>query len=205
MLSIIISSYQPSNFSQVIKSIQNTIGIDYEIIKVDNANAMSIAQAYNIGAEKAKFPILCFLHEDVIFEIKNWGQTLLKIFELENVGVVGVAGGILKSNVLSGWSQSYKSLNRLDLKQKFNNNTVIQQYSNPKKEIFSEVVCLDGVFLAVKKDVWKQFLFDEKIIKGYHGYDIDFSWSVSTKYNNYVAYGLGISIFHQELLIKIGT
>ena len=50
MLSIIISSYQPQNFSAIEKNIAETCGILYEIIKVDNKNLMGKCAAYNIGA-----------------------------------------------------------------------------------------------------------------------------------------------------------
>ena len=56
-------------------------------------------------------------------------------------------------------------------------------YSNISES--TKAFALDGVFLAVKKTVYKEFLFDE-VVKGFHGYDTDFSLRVATKYNNYV-------------------
>jgi len=41
-----------------------------------------------------------------------------------------------------------------------------------------EVVCVDGVFLFTRKEIWQQCRFDEDLLTNYHGYDIDFSLQV---------------------------
>ena len=65
MLSIIISSYQPHYYTALEKNIAATCGVEYELIKIDNPGLMGLCQAYNKGAEKAKYEYLLFLHEDV--------------------------------------------------------------------------------------------------------------------------------------------
>lgn len=62
MLSIIISSYQPQFYSALEKNIAETIGIPYEIIKIDNPNLMGICEAYNKGASLSKYDYLLFVH-----------------------------------------------------------------------------------------------------------------------------------------------
>ena len=50
MISIIICSRQKELSAQLKNNIQNTIGTEYEIIKVDNSqNEYFITQAYNKG------------------------------------------------------------------------------------------------------------------------------------------------------------
>ena len=51
---------------------------------------------------------------------------------------------------------------------------------------FEEVVVLDGFALFVRKNVWEEFPFDEKLLTGFHCYDLDFTLSVGSKYKNYV-------------------
>ena len=92
MLSIIISSYQPHYYIALEKNIADTIGIPYEIIKIDNPRIMGICEAYNRGAEKAQYDFLLFLHEDVLFETQDWGKELIELLNLENCGAIGVAG-----------------------------------------------------------------------------------------------------------------
>ncbi|MFX5306134.1 glycosyltransferase, partial [Acinetobacter baumannii] len=53
---------------------------------------MSITEAYNSGAEKSTFENLLFLHEDIIFYTRNWGNKLLHHLQKESTGIVGVAG-----------------------------------------------------------------------------------------------------------------
>ena len=183
MLSIIISSYQPQFYSALEKNIVETIGIPYEIIKIDNPNLMGICEAYNKGASLSKYDYLLFVHEDVIFHTKEWGQKLINHLKLENVGVVGVAGSNYVPQAPIGWHLPDNSFNFLNLIQ--NNKTK----TNPRlfKNIDSpqNVFALDGVFLGVKKVIYLKFGFDENL-KGFHGYDLDFSLRIAQKYQNVV-------------------
>lgn len=183
MLSIIISSYQPQFYSALEKNIAETIGIPYEIIKIDNPNLMGICEAYNKGASLSKYDYLLFVHEDVIFHTNNWGQILIDHLEIENTGVVGVAGSNYVPKTPYGWFVFDEKYN---FKNYIQNN---KEKSNPELKLitqsFAEVFALDGVFMAVKKSIFQEFLFDEEV-KGFHGYDTDFSLRVATKYHNYV-------------------
>ena len=68
MLSIIICSVSPERLEQVTRNIHDTIGVDYEIIAIDNREKQwPIARAYNEGASRAHYPFLFFVHEDVKF------------------------------------------------------------------------------------------------------------------------------------------
>lgn len=184
MLSIIISSYQEHFYTALEKNIAETIGIPYEIIKIDNPNLMGICEAYNIGASQAQFDYLIFIHEDILFHTKDWGQLLINHLEKENTGVVGVAGSNYVPKAPHGWfifDEKYNFKNYIqNNKEKTNPETKLMKHS------FVRVFGLDGVFLAVKKSVYQEFLFDESVIKGFHGYDLDFSLRVATRYHNYV-------------------
>lgn len=178
MLSIIISSYQEQFYTALEKNIAETIGIPYEIIKIDNPNLMGICEAYNKGAAKSKYDYLLFIHEDVLFHTNDWGQKLINHLETDNVGVVGVAGSNYVPKAPSSWSISDEKYNFC----------IVNSKGLDEKRVMSSkrVFALDGVFLAVKKSVYQEFLFDESVIKGFHGYDTDFSLRVATHYHNYV-------------------
>ena len=61
MLSIIICSVSPERLEQVTRNIHDTIGVDYEIIAIDNREKQwPIARAYNEGASRAHYPFLFF-------------------------------------------------------------------------------------------------------------------------------------------------
>src|SRR5690606_23928511 len=127
-------------------------------------------------------------HEDVFFESKEWGNKLITHFNSSSdIGVIGVAGGTYKSNFPSSWSY-IKENKRVYINQDLGNERKEVQLINPYNEIRSRVVVLDGVFLSVKRHVWEEFKFNEKDLKGFHGYDIDYSLLISNYYKNYVIY-----------------
>lgn len=183
MLSIIISSYQPELYSALEKNIAETIGIPYEIIKIFNPGLMGICEAYNKGAAKSQYNYLLFIHEDILFNTNNWGELLVNHLKKDKVGVVGLAGSNYVPIAPSAWSV-------IDSKYTFGNVNNTDKVTRPNAKVFA----LDGVFLAVRKLVFNEFNFDENL-KGFHGYDTDFSLRIATKYNNYVVRDIFIRHF----------
>lgn len=185
MLSIIISSYQPHYYNKLVKNISETIGNDfiYEIIQVWNPNLMSITEAYNAGAEKSNYNNLLFLHEDLIFHTKGWGKVLTDHLSVKQTGIIGVAGSAYVPYAPSSWaiSKEYNCINILQGNK--NNDQYIHNYELKKKR--NPVFAVDGVFLAILKKNYNMFKFDSDL-RGFHGYDLDFSLRVSQKFQNFV-------------------
>lgn len=194
MISVIVSSHRVAYFSALTTNIAETIGVDYELIEVKNPGTMGICKAYNIGAKKSKFPYLCFVHEDVKFISKNWGQNLITHFSTDpKCGVIGLAGSICKNRMATSWWQPVingTETKRTNYIQGFPNRTSKHFLLNPLQEDKSLVVSLDGVFMAMKRNVWEKVLFDEKLLKGFHAYDLDFTIRSSKNFNNYVVYDI---------------
>ena len=197
MLSIILSSYQNDLFNQFESSVKATVGLgfQYEIIKIDNPGLMGICEAYNLGASKARYPYLLFVHEDVQFETQDWGTILIEYLKQPEIGVVGLAGATRKAKMISSWYQivtAGKDANRYNYKQtyKFVNRATKLQLNNPFLEKSSCVLTLDGLFLAIENSKFKQFKFDQILLKSFHGYDLDFSLNVATRYQNIVVYDI---------------
>ena len=194
MISVIVSSYRVEYFSVLKTNIAETIGVEYELIMVENPGTMGICKAYNIGAKKSKYPYLCFVHEDVKFKSKNWGQNLINHFLSDpKCGVIGVAGSVCKNRMVTSWWQPViegTETKRTNYIQVFPNGTSQHFLLNPMNEDKSLVVSLDGVFMAMKKKVWEKVLFDQKLLKGFHAYDLDFTIRSSKNFNNYVVYDI---------------
>lgn len=196
MLSIIISSYKQHYFDALVENINNTIGegVIFEMIQIWNPGTMGLCEAYNSGAEKAKYENLLFIHEDILFQTQNWGIELIKALQLPDCGVIGVAGNPYYSFVPASWWNS-----------KYDKSHYIQTFS-PENSVFNdkvnfsprneneEVKALDGVFLACKKSVYDDIRFDESI-SGFHGYDLIFSLKSAKKYKNYVVSSILINHF----------
>ncbi|MCS3532432.1 glycosyltransferase family protein [Chryseobacterium sp. JUb7] len=200
MISIIISSYLPAYFSALEDNISKSIGVSYEIIKIDNPGLMGICEAYNQGAQKAKYENLLFMHEDVLFHTHHWGKKLINHLSLAETGIIGVAGSSYVPTAPSSWTVSEKY-----------NFVHILQGNKEKKEAFlihttqqnrNEVFAVDGVFMAIKKENYSQFRFNEKLLKGFHGYDLDFSLRVSKQLQNYVVDDILIEHFSKGNLDK---
>ena len=182
MISIVICSINEVFFKSIQQSIVATIGIiNYEIIKVDNKKVKrSLSEAYNVGLEKAKFEIVVFVHEDVIFHTQDWGKILLGHFESNpTAGLIGVAGSTLKLKTPSSWFNVPKEFHVINIIQhigeKDTRHDVIGWKSND--EFLKEISIADGVFLAMRKI--KDIYFDERI-PGFHGYDLAISLTYKT-------------------------
>lgn len=198
MLSIIICSISPERLLNLQQNIQQTIGVEYEIISIDNRETeWSIAKAYNYGASKARYPYLFFVHEDVMFHSCGWGEFVERKLREPDCGVIGFVGGKLMLNCYSGWNQYYawvccylyqreNDLSRFDV-----GNAYLQKP-------FEEVVTVDGLGMFVRRDVWEEYPFDENLLIGFHCYDIDFSLQIMAGgyYKNYICCSNQVLIEH---------
>lgn len=184
MISIIISTRKDqSALKGIIENFSTTIGVEYEFIFIENNGKYSLCEAYNIGVEKAQFDYFCFVHDDILTKSENWGNRLISLIENDDsIGLIGVAGTKFKSTYPSGWGQSpYLS--------QFNKGHIFSKLVGQNENYFNfdkkttpnkidDVVCLDGVFLFTKREVFHSCRFDDKMLTNFHGYDIDFSLQI---------------------------
>jgi hypothetical protein len=176
MISIIIATRNADLLGQITANIKKSIGVDHEIIAINGNNQdKGICRIYNEGATRAKFPFLCFIHEDLLFHTDNWGQNLIKHLKNEDVALVGVLGSLIKTKTPSGVYIPVQKLTRVNQLQRKKNGETDQYYENPGNDIRSEVKLLDGMFLAITKSNHAKYNFDEQLLTGFHGYDVDYS------------------------------
>jgi GT2 family glycosyltransferase len=196
MLSIIICSRSPKINAELEENIKTSVGLPYELIVIDNSeNKYSIFSAYNVGMEKAVFPFLCFVHEDVLFKTNNWGSLICKHLRNPNIGILGVAGGDLITKIPSSWSEHKAAANYIQFDKKTKKSKLIY-YNKQCVENLHEVVLLDGFFLCTTSDFLKKVKFDEETFKGFHFYDIDICLqSKLAGYKNYVVFDVLIEHF----------
>ena len=177
MISLIICSRTSALSNELYQNIDETIGCDYELITIDNSNnKYSIFEAYNLGIGKSIGSFLCFIHEDILFHTQNWGIILTSIFELDTkIGLIGVAGAKVKTKTPSAWWDCDENERVLNIK---------QHSRNKEKEVHNygfdleknvEVVIIDGVFMAMRRD--DRIAFSTKL-KGFHAYDLNLSFEI---------------------------
>ncbi|MDN3550160.1 glycosyltransferase [Mucilaginibacter aquaedulcis] len=192
MISIIICSANKTLLNEVSKNIEETVGLPYEIIAIDNSSGKKgICEVYNQAAQKAQFEALCFMHEDIIIETKNWGSIVNKLFKANpDLGLLGVAGGAYKALAPSGW-QTFGDINiYMHILQgfKFKQKESLLVNHNPDNQKLPAVAGVDGVWFATTRKIWNEVKFDEKTFTGFHAYDVDFSLAVGQKYKVAVTY-----------------
>ena len=197
MISVIICSAKAIDLALVSKNIEETIGIPHEIIAINNHKAeKGLCEVYNEAVALAKYDILCYMHEDVKLLTQEWGQTVVDIFVRDGeIGVIGVAGGGYKALAPSGWycvefQHPDKSFQNILQGYKLDSKEEIHAYHNPHGEKLTEVVCIDGVWFCTKKQVVRDHPFDQALLKGFHGYDIDFCLKVYGKHKIVVTYNI---------------
>ncbi len=201
MLSIIISSADSTMLENISNNIEATIGVPYEILVFPNsgANVEGICAVYNKGIKKAKYDLLCFCHEDLIFRTRNWGAIVADIFEWEerNIGLLGVVGSTYKALTPSGWDANSASAYGISFdyaniiqSYKYKESASMQHYRNPRNEALSEVSVVDGMWFCVKREIAAKYKFDAETFTGFHCYDMDFSLAVGQSYVNMVTYDI---------------
>lgn len=173
MISLIICSRKEGLPDDLKNNIQTTIGVDYEIIFIDNsASRHSIFSAYQSGVEKSKYEYLCFMHDDIVYHSTDWGKKVIDHFTDAQTGLIGIAGadylsffpgslwssGLLKSHVL------YDEHDIARLNKRIHSGVPSQK---------NEVIAVDGVWFCTRKKVFEKVCFDKKTFKGFHYYDID--------------------------------
>jgi hypothetical protein len=197
MISVIICSVNKQLANQIQQNIAETIGVDWQAIIIDNSvNSSSITSVYNKCASVAKYDIICFVHEDVLFKTQNWGRVLINTFSTDTeLGLIGLAGSKYKSDIPSGWFSGNVAIDCCNITHLDKSNvSQVMHYNPDRTKQVQEVVVLDGVLLVCPKKVWQEIKFDDQLLKGFHLYDIDFSFRVAEKYKVVVIYT--ISLIH---------
>lgn len=200
MISIIVSTYKEDCFAAFCENVKETIGVEYEIIKIENKGQFGLCEAYNIGKAKAKYPFVCFSHDDIKINTINWGQYIVDVFLADKkIGLLGIAGSGYKPWMPSAWffsgDQRFRRLNITqtvletgESSRKINNPNNIQNG-------LDRVTILDGCWFCSTKEIVDEFDFDQKVFQGFHCYDLDYSLQVGEKYDIAVSFDLNIEHF----------
>jgi hypothetical protein len=209
MISVIICSANPVELLTVKANIAKTIGVVHEIIAFNNQDGKKgICELYNRGVQRAQYDMLCLMHEDIEMQTMGWGAKVMEIFmENPKLGLLGVAGGGYKSLVPSGWYNADLELNGefyCCLIQGFKHSGVEEylDYRNPRNEQLSVVAAIDGCWMCTPKSIALENPFDEKLLTGFHAYDIDYSLAVGRNYDVAVTYEVLLRHFSEGAFSK---
>lgn len=178
MISVITCAKNPIAQSIQERNVHMTVGTECEYLLIDASKNVGLAAAYNHGISQAHGDIIVFIPEDVYFMKMNWGKILEAKFSNDPwLGVVGVAG----TQYMYADKCSLTAAGRPFIKGRvvhhLQNGDFFAVVFSPENGDF-EVVACDGVFMAVKQQLFQSIAFDSTCFNDQHFFDIDFCMQV---------------------------
>jgi tetratricopeptide (TPR) repeat protein len=140
----------------------------HEIVRI--ADAGSLAEGYTRGMTRASGEIVVFTHDDVEILAPDFGDRLLR--RLGTCDMLGVAGATRATGPgwpFAGWPYLHGSVIYPD-----GPGYRVTAYSRTVP-IARDIRVMDGVFLALRRDVALRIGWDAEACDGFHGYDVDFT------------------------------
>lgn len=183
MISIIVCSQSPKLDDGLLQNIKNTVGVDFEIVHIDNSQRKyNIFEAYNLGVERACGEFLCFMHEDVIFRSMGWGKSVEQYLSQDFVGALGVAGSNVVLDCLDwrfyGFHQVYL-IQGLYSVEEYPQYSIVYYPPMQKYAPLCQVAAIDGVWMCMRKEIFREIRFDDVNFHDFHLYDTDISMQVN--------------------------
>jgi len=154
----------------------------FELLAIDNTAGkhMSAPAILNQTAKKATYEYLMFVHQDVSLCSKTWLADAQRDMRfLPRLGAAGVAG----RNVIGLFA-------------------AVRHGIPPKKINRKRFFCpirvqtIDGCLMIIPKKIFKAVLFDEKVIKGWYLYSVNFCLDLLRL--GYRSYVLPRRIYHES-------
>ena len=174
-VSIIICSIDDRKFESVTAAYESLFAaVPHEIIRI--ADARSLTEGYNRGMDRSRGELLIFSHDDV--RPVNPDFALRVISHLEHCDLLGVAGTSFLSGaawVMAGWPFLAGQVGM----DQTGGGISVTAYAPANGMRTSGIQALDGLFLAVRRDVATRHRFDADTFDGWHMYDLDFSFRVA--------------------------
>lgn len=143
-----------------------------EIIEKVNPDGRSLTEVYNEILEESTNDIVVLCHDDIYFDTKNWVKKLVRHFEKNPHGIIGLAGTSHMPKSGMWWedrSKMYGIVNHESEGKKWES-----KYSSSLGDKLKDVVVVDGLFICLSKSRIKK-RFDETV-EGFHFYDVNFSF-----------------------------
>ena len=174
MISVIVCAKNPISQSIQERNIQKTVGTKCEYLLIDGSSNSSLATAYNHGISQAHGDIIVFIPEDVYFMKMNWGQILeTKFMNDPWLGIAGVAGTQYMFSDKCSLTAAGRPFIKGRVVHHLQNGDFFAVVYSPENGDY-EVVACDGVFLAVRQQLFQNISFDNLTFDGQHFFDLDF-------------------------------
>jgi hypothetical protein len=172
-ISVVTCSTDDARFDAMAKSYASALaGWPRDIVRIDDAK--SIAEGYTRGVAAARGEVIVFSHDDVEIIASDLGDRLVR--RLADCDVLGVAGATRANGPawsFAGWpflhglviypaAQGYR----------------VTVYSRTAP-LARSIRVMDGVLLAMRREIALRIGWDGQTCDGFHGYDVDFTLRAS--------------------------
>ena len=144
--------------------------VAHEIVAIRNAR--SLAEAYNEAVAHSAADVVLLSHDDVDVLAPDFAARVLR--QLREFDAVGVVGSTRMDGPAAGWS-GHPHLRGWITHRAPNDATWRVDVLDPRPTA-GDIVVLDGVMLAARREVFTAVRFDAETFDGFHLYDIDWSY-----------------------------
>jgi hypothetical protein len=172
-ISIVACSTDDARFAAMAASYDSVLaGWPHDIVRI--AHARSIAEGYTRGVAVARGEIIVFSHDDVEIIASDFGHRLAR--RLAECDVLGVAGATRANGPawsFAGWPFLH-GLVIYPAEQGYR----VTVYSRTAP-LARRIKLMDGVLLAMRREIALRIGWDAETCDGFHGYDVDFTLRAS--------------------------
>lgn len=168
-VSVVTCSNDDAQFGAMAASYDRALdGWEHEIVRVGDAT--SLAGGYARGLERAAGDVVIFTHDDVEILPADFGHRLeRRLNECDLLGVAGATRATGPAWAFAGWPYLHGSVIYPD-----DQGYRVTVYSRTVP-LAREIRVMDGVFLAMRRDLARSVGWDAQTCDGFHGYDVDFT------------------------------
>jgi tetratricopeptide (TPR) repeat protein len=191
-ISIVVCSNRDERFAAMKTSYEGALeGWPHEVVRI--ADATSLAEGYTRGMAASTGELIIFSHDDVEFVTHDLGPRLSR--RLAHCDVLGVAGATRATGPAwpyAGWPFLHGAVIYPD-----DEGYRVAVYSRTVP-IAHGIRVMDGVFLAMRREVALSIGWDAETCDGFHGYDVDFTLRAA-KAGLRLAAATDLGVVHQSI------
>jgi tetratricopeptide (TPR) repeat protein len=170
-VSIVVCSIDPERLRKFRERMARHLeGREHEIIVIGDAR--SLCDGYRRGWERARHPIVVFSHDD--FHILSERPFDAIESALAGADIVGLAGSTLAAGPAVLWA-GHPHIHGWITHPAPDGNGLETAVISLASGTIAGMQALDGVFLAMHREVPGRVGFDEETFDGFHFYDLDFT------------------------------
>ena len=141
-----------------------------EVIEKVNNGEKSLSQVYNEIIEESQSDIVILCHDDIYFDTNAWYSKILRNFDKNDYGILGVAGTPHLHESGKWWEERRKMVGIVN--HDSGGKKWESKYSSSFGNEIRQVAIVDGLFIVLhKKRIKKPF---NESFEGFHFYDLPF-------------------------------